>query len=709
MHSPFRRFALMTLTLWALGSVVRAAAPMIPDLPWQKRSDWIDVKTDVTPAAKGDGIADDTAALQAGLQAMKSGSVLYLPAGTYRLTSTLRLGGPQGHGGIANAAIIGNGRSTRIVWDGPPDSSMILELGFTHGNYLGFVLDGRGQARIGVQHSSFMFGTNLLYRDVAFLNMTGNGVSVGLPRHKGYGDRFEGLETAETVFDNCLFENCFRGMYIGEYNDYDFVFNGCEFRDCGYGIVDYYGCDYVRDCHFEGRKVADLLEHSCHGSAVWRCSSYGSNLFLDFSTPTGPYVMQDCNVDAWGDRRGAVLLNGAPFAMADCLLGNPATSLLPEDLRDNTSLWPVKIMDKEAQRVVLSDSFITLKGQVVPLTRKDVLGDSGLGFDCGKVYDIPAGQRTGCLIKSAHQSFLQTSVAMPGHVFDARRDFGAKGDGRADDTAAVQQTIAAARAQGQGALAYLPAGQYRISQTLEIGGANWSLAGAAVAATSLDWAGLAGGTLIHVSDPDHFTLENLAIGSNPNSNNDEDLLQTSTGAKPSFITYDRVYVYSASYLNKTSHPAEYYRRRGLHLPGLKQNDTVLVKYIGGNTHVEGSAAATILFDVLSGPIVVEGKSKDRGGFVGALTKFSSGEDPCVLIRDSLSFVATDIYMESTPNNVYLAGNAGDPPGRVTVQGAKYQRGNQEWQQNPSAVTDNYHGELNASHKPLISGPLGAMI
>ena len=141
----------------------------------------------------------------------------------------------------------------------------------------------------------------------------------------------EGLETAETVFDNCLFANCFRGMYIGEYNDYDFVFDGCEFRDCIEGIVDYYGCEYVRDCHFEHSRIADIVEHSCHGSAIWRCTSYRSAVFLDFSTPTGPYMMQDCNIDAWSDRRGAVLLNGAPFAMADCIFGNPDVALVPEE------------------------------------------------------------------------------------------------------------------------------------------------------------------------------------------------------------------------------------------------------------------------------------------------------------------------------------------------------------------------------------------
>jgi hypothetical protein len=40
-------------------------AVQIPELDWkEKRSDWINVKTDVTPVAIGDGIADDTTAIQ---------------------------------------------------------------------------------------------------------------------------------------------------------------------------------------------------------------------------------------------------------------------------------------------------------------------------------------------------------------------------------------------------------------------------------------------------------------------------------------------------------------------------------------------------------------------------------------------------------------------------------------------------------------------
>ena len=181
---------------------------------------------------------------------------------------------------------------------------------------------------------------------------------------------------------------------------------------------------------------------------------------------------------------------------------------------------------------------------------------------------------------------------MPGKIFDAKCDFGAKADGKADDTEAVQRAIDAAREHGKGAMAYLPAGQYKISKTIEVGGSNWSLAGTALEATGLTWSGEAGGTLMHVADPDHVTIENIAVGrGTPNTpaKNAEDILQTSSGAKPSFITYDRVYVYGEYYQEKAGKPAEHYQKRGVHFKGLGKNDTALLTYIGGNFRAEDSA------------------------------------------------------------------------------------------------------------------------
>ena len=75
-----------------LGLVVQSARAIeLPTLNWTERSDWVNVKTDVTPAAVGDGIADDTAAFQAAINQIKTQGlrVLYFPPGTYRITQIL--------------------------------------------------------------------------------------------------------------------------------------------------------------------------------------------------------------------------------------------------------------------------------------------------------------------------------------------------------------------------------------------------------------------------------------------------------------------------------------------------------------------------------------------------------------------------------------------------------------------------------------------
>src|SRR5262249_43770115 len=53
---------------------------------------WVNLKTDF--GARGDDVTDDTAAFQAGLDALRSYTnkpVLYIPAGNYRISQTLNL------------------------------------------------------------------------------------------------------------------------------------------------------------------------------------------------------------------------------------------------------------------------------------------------------------------------------------------------------------------------------------------------------------------------------------------------------------------------------------------------------------------------------------------------------------------------------------------------------------------------------------------
>ena len=74
-----------------------AAGQQLPKLKWEPRSDWINVKSPPFHAV-GDGAGDDTAALQAALDKLSErpgeANTVYLPAGTYRITKTIKVKQP---------------------------------------------------------------------------------------------------------------------------------------------------------------------------------------------------------------------------------------------------------------------------------------------------------------------------------------------------------------------------------------------------------------------------------------------------------------------------------------------------------------------------------------------------------------------------------------------------------------------------------------
>ena len=613
-----------------------AAPPQIPLLRWEERSDWINVKTDVAPAAVGDGQADDTVAIQNALAGVRDGSVLYFPPGTYQITASLSLKNSTGARWIGGL-IVGSGRDTKWVWDGAEGGTMLVLDGVAYSRFVGLELDGRGRAAVGFHYQATRgFQTEVTHRHLAFRGFTNAAVLEDHPN--------EGQALAETTFENCLFENCDRGVAFLQFNDYDYTFDGCEFRACGVAIDCDHGNFYVRNCHFEGSRVVDIRDGSEHCSSIRRSTSTGSQAFVVRTSSVAPLTIQDCHVEGWKNPEGAILLSRPPVLLFDCVFTRP-----PQDGQGD-GLPPVRVPG-EGQRLLVSGN--------------QVRGAAGLTQGApARLITKPAGQPTG-VIRSAGQRLLKERAHLPGRVFDARRDFGAKGNGIADDTTAIQRTIDAAAAVSVDAIAYLPTGRYVITSTLRITGKDFFVGGSGWC-TQLIWKGAEGGVMAEVREPQRVTLEDLMIGAHDAGamNNGIDIHQLGS-THASHMTYDGVYAFGMYQKAPL--------RKGLLFTDLGEKEVVVMPHVQGNLRFVNCGRATVLANCsYEGSVVVEGRDKVREGLLGFQTRLATIVSHGLYLRDNHNIVMSDFYVEQADNGFQFEGAAEDPPGRATITGAKFQ-------------------------------------
>ena len=109
-------------------------------------ANWKNVKTDF--GAAGDGKADDTAAIQKALdQLQQKPGVLFLPAGTYRITEGLTM---FSH---IYVGVIGEDPATTIIqWDGGEEGVMLFCNGVRHSKFGQITWDGGGKKVTAVLH-----------------------------------------------------------------------------------------------------------------------------------------------------------------------------------------------------------------------------------------------------------------------------------------------------------------------------------------------------------------------------------------------------------------------------------------------------------------------------------------------------------------------------------------------------------------------------
>lgn len=647
------KIAFAAAVIWTgvlnLAEAFGAEAPRsrLPVLAWEVRSDWMDVKA---LGAKGDGVTDDTAAIQeifdrtpetdTNYEDTLRQRVIYFPAGRYRITKTLEL--KKSHG----MWLVGCGRNTALVWDGQARGTLLWNNGATYARYEGITFDGQGQAAVGVEHKSMhYYETSMRYQSCAFLNFPEHGVLVGGGQEK--------VATAELWFRNCLFRNCGNGVSFLNFNDYDNTFDACHFEECGVGVNSIRGNFYVRGCRFERNTECDVQQLSpSHASSLRFCVSQGSKRFFRVMR-WGHLAMkiQNCLVDGWTATDGAIQLgHRGPTTIFDCTFTRPPSDAAPVQLNNPKELHNLLVASNN--RAVGCTNVI----------------NAGLN---ARITEVPKGEFDAVMIDPA-RPFLDDAPWTCPKVFDVRGDFGAKGDGSSDDTAAIQAALDAAKAHGRGALAYLPGGQYRITRTLRITGGEYGLTGTGFR-SMLNWAGAKDGCVIAVHHPQGIVLEHFVVNGAPETTR----IHQTADAGPSRIWYDGVYVNGLDQC-----------RTGLWLDRLPQGATVLMGQMIGNIRCTESASATVLCAIHYYSLTLEGEQAPKTGLAGFMFHNDACHNYALEVYDNRDVIVADFYSESNRRYLLAEGQPGQAPGRITIGASKVSALDQE------AVTiNNYSGRI----------------
>lgn len=601
-------------------SCLASGSGTIATIDWRERSDWINVKKDVLPAARGDGITDDTLALQAALNRIGKSpgdpKVVYLPAGTYRITKTIGI--TEREGGM----LIGQGASTRIIWGGKKWARMFWSNGASRQTYLGMVWDGNNKAAVGIDHDSkTLYETRVMHEQMEFRNFLEAGIRVG---HQ------QKLASAEMLYLNLKFQNNKNGVLLQDWNDYNNIFDGCQFVHNGYGIRAEKGNVNVRNSRFEGSLQSDLYL-STHSHSVRRVISSGSNAFI--RTVRGPIAgssirVQEAIVTGWKSTEGAIVsdLRG-PLTLIDVNFSMPPANKPPIRLNNPSYMKQVAIT----------------ANVVSPKTKS--LIDSG-----------PNGVVKNISVTPHRPQFADNTVFLRNHypvaekTLDVKMDCGAKGDGLVDDTAMIRRCLALANAATVSAVLYFPSGTYRVTDTIDTpAGANFQIEGTGWHSRIISANSHEGATL-HVHDPDGLRVMHLVIG---RMNSGVSLHQTAS--KAAHVYYHNIYGYHDDELKES----------WMVFDAMPAGSRIVSQHLDGRLNISNSSEATILLgSLISAQTVIEGESPPSG-FLGILSRVSGLSDYPLVIKDNQSLVQTDWYNEQTPHLVALQGG-GERWGQVIL-------------------------------------------
>lgn len=429
---------------------------------------WRDVKRDY--GAVGDGKADDTAALQRAMDELvkhEEACVLYLPAGTYRITDTARTV-RKAHTDCQGVSIVGEDPArTAIRWDGPEGGTMVgWDAWYSKISRL--TLDGANRAGAGLVYGP-AFSTYNETSDIVFQDLKA-GLVFGGPDTNGQ---------AENEVLRCRFLRCGTGVQTVNFNSMDIWVWYCLFEDCERGIYNVMGNWHAWHNLFLRSKTCDLGTQNLMAFSAVGNTSIGSRCFFDFSSG-----------HTWGS----------------------PVSLTGNRVLDPTGDWAV-LLDNAGPYLVVDNVFrLTGKTRGVRMTWADqtLVGNTYTKEDA--VEERGRFRRVGERVVSADDIADAIPTLPPTPPRRERTVFEVAAGSDADT---IQQAVDdAAKAPTPRPIVHLPMGNYPIDNTLVIP-QNCDLQlvgdGAGETATRLNWAGPQGGVVLRLKGPNQAALRDFYI------------------------------------------------------------------------------------------------------------------------------------------------------------------------------------------------------
>ena len=420
--------------------------------------------------ARGDGQADDTAALQRALDDLiqhTNSCVLYLPAGTYRITQPLKTV-RKTHTDCQGVAVIGEDPSHTVLrWDGT-NGGTLFRWDAWYSKISRLTFDGGGRADTallcGPAFSTYNETSDLIFRDAT------NGLVFGGPKTQGQ---------AENAVLRCQFLRCGTGIQTVNWNSMDiWVWHG-RFEDCGRGVHNVMGNWHVWESLFLRSRIADLSSINLMAFSVVNNTSVGSRRFFDFSTG-----------HSWG----------SPVSLTGNRVLDPAGD------------WAV-ILDNAGPYLVVDNQFrLTGQARGVRMTWADQTLVGNRYSTTNAVEERGRFRRLAERIVTADE-ISRTIPPLP--PTPPHREAKATEIPVGANAETIQRAIdEAARLTGERPVVHLPMGNYPIAKTLVIpAGCDLQLVGdsAGETGTRLNWTGPEEGIVLRLAGPSHATLRDFYV------------------------------------------------------------------------------------------------------------------------------------------------------------------------------------------------------